>query len=192
MRCSCEKGGEEMSKKLSLRGNFLLADNAMLTNHPIFEYEANDLTRGWVVEAAYIWPRTTRASAGTDNGQYQMCASLATDTARILDFEFISDATDNRQIGWCQAGYQSRNSAIADFIANSGNSPNPAAFVIDPEHVVANGLWLNFPTVKDGSSSPTVSPDRTWNYMVILRPKKLDPKETILHLIKNFAQDVDN
>lgn len=177
-----------MSKKLSLRGSFLLDDNARMIDQQIFQYEANDLTRGWVIEAAYIWPRSSRGEIGGSDGQYQSCWSLATDEVGTLGFDDLCSASDNRQVAWCQAGYQLRHSTVSDFLANSGNSPNPAAFVVDPEHVVANGLWINGYTTSDSTDSPT----RYWNYMVILRPKKMDPKETILHLIKNVAQDIVN
>jgi len=175
-----------MSKRLSLRGKFTVADNARMVDHQAFIYEANDLTRGWVVEAAYLWPSTYRAEIGGSDGQYQMVASLATDTVGTIGFDEICNTSDNRQIGWIGSGFQLRAGPVSDFLANSGNAPTPAAFTIDPEHVVANGLWINCYSTSDSSTSP----DREWNYMIILKPKKLDPKETILHLIKNVAQDV--
>jgi hypothetical protein len=136
-----------------------------------------------------MWPKTSRAGTGSDHGQYQLCASVATDIVpSALSFDEVCSAEDNRQIAWLEAGYQRRNSTVGDFLANSGNNPNPAAFTVDPQHVVAKGLWINCYTTSDSSTSP----ERDWNYMVILRPKKLDPKETILHLIKNVAQDVVN
>tara|TARA_R100000306_G_C4371391_1_gene140137 strand:+ start:1520 stop:2053 length:534 start_codon:yes stop_codon:yes gene_type:complete len=177
-----------MSRTLSLRGVIETADNAQVLNHRVFTYEANDLTRGWVVEAAYLWPKTTRAASG-GNGHLQAVASLTTDT--ILDtggFPEMSDASDNRQIGWCNSGYLIRDSAVTDFLSNGSNPPNPAPFLIDPEHVVAKGLFLQFYTTSDFSTAVS----RDWNYMVVLRAKKLDPKETILHLIKNVAQDIVN
>ena len=177
-----------MSRTMSLRGSFEIADNAFMADHELFRYEANDLTKGWEVVGAYIWPTTTRASIGAAAGQFQAVASLATDTGNRGVADTICTAADNRQIAWIQSGYQMRNSAVSDFLANSGNSPNPAAFVIDPEHIIANGLWLNFGTTSDSTTSPT----REWSYMIILKTKKLDPKETILHLIKNVAQDIVN
>jgi hypothetical protein len=178
-----------MTRTLSLRGKITTADNAQVLDHQIFIYEANDLTRGWIVEAAYLWPCTTRVSVGADGG-FQACATLTTDTISYsgIGFDEMSDATDNRQIGWCNSGYLLRDSAVTDYLSNQSNPPNPAPFVIDPEHVVANGLFMQFYTTSDYSTAPA----RDWNYMVILKPKKLDPKETILHLIKNVAQDITN
>lgn len=178
-----------MSKTLSLRGTFSFDDNAMSADNEIFLYEANDLTRGWVVEAAYLWPVSIRAGHGNVNGQMMVAASIATDTITPadptdLDFDQICNASDNRQIGFLNSGYQMR-SGGGDFIANSGNPAGPVPFVIDAEHIVANGLWINAYSTTDSSTSPA----RDWNYMVVLRPKRLDPKETILHLIKNVAQD---
>ena len=180
-----------MTKKLSLRGSFILDDNARLVDLVLFQYEANDLTKGWVVEGAYVWPKQTRAVTGSGGDtQYQACWSLASDTlgydGYAPGFDDLCSSSDNRQIGWLQAGYQHRDNGSDDFLANSGNGPNPAAFVVDPEHVIANGIWLNGYTTSESG----LSPSREWNYMVILRPKKLDPKETILHLIKNVAQDI--
>ena len=72
-----------MSKILTLRGNFTVADNAILTDKQIFIYEAGDLTKGWEVDSAYIWPRDTRAEIGSADGQYQTNVSLATSTRAI-------------------------------------------------------------------------------------------------------------
>lgn len=175
-------------RSLSLRGRFTVADNARITDHEIFRYEANDLTRGWIVEAVYIWPATLRAPMTGGDGGYQLSSSIATDLIGSASFDGICDASDNRQIAWCQAGWTHRESAVTDFISNSRNPPAPCPYVVDPEHVVANGLWLNMYTTSDYSEGN----DREWCYMVILKAKKMDPKETILHLIKNVAQDVVN
>jgi len=177
-----------MTTLLSLRGSFTLDDNARIVDEQVFQYEANDLTRGWEIERAYMWPRTTRAETGADNGQYQAVFTLATDTIGNVGFDEISNAQDNRQCGWLQAGYQRRQSAVADFLANSGNSPNPAEFVLDPQTVVTSSLYLNGYTTSDSSTSPT----RQWNYMVVLKPKKMQPMQTILHIIKGKGQDVTN
>lgn len=175
-------------RSLTLRGTFVVADNARVTDEQIFSYEANDLTRGWILREAYIWPASYRGEIGSADGQYQANASLATDEIGSVGFDEISNVEDNRQVAWCALGFQLRAGPVSDFLSNSGNGPYPARFVIDPGTVVANGLYLNFYSTSESSTSP----DREWNYMVVLEPKKLDPKETILHLIKNYAQDVDN
>jgi hypothetical protein len=176
MCSSSEEVREEMSKILTLRGNFTVDDNAILTDKQIFIYEAGDLTKGWEVDSAYIWPRDTRAEIGT------------ADEINATQFDQVSNAADNRQMGWCNAGYQLRSSSVGDFLANSGNPPNPASFTLDPQHIVKKGLWLNFCSTSDS----TTSPPRLWNYLVVLKPRKLSTSEAILHLIKNVAQDVDN
>ena len=38
-----------MSRTMSLRGTFDIADNALMADHELFRYEANDLTKGWEV-----------------------------------------------------------------------------------------------------------------------------------------------
>jgi len=174
-------------RTMTLRGEFTMADHALSGQIELFRYEANDLSKGWIVEAAYIWPKTIRAAAGSAHGHLQVAASLQTDEVRYLTFPEVINASDNRQMGWCETGYLIRN-ASDDFLSNGSNPPNPSAFLIDPEHVVANGLWLQAYSTSDTGVHPT----RQWNYMVVLRPKKMDPKETILHLIKNVAQDVVN
>ena len=177
-----------MTKKLTLRGTISFDDNARSTDNQIFRYEANDLTRGWILKEAYFWPSTYRAGIGSSDGQYQINASLATDKIGSAGFDEIMDASDNRQVAFMAAGFQLRDGPVSDFLSNSGNGPYPSAFVIDPETIVANGLYLNAYSTSESSTSPT----RTWNYLVVLEPKKLDPKQTILHLIKNYAQDVEN
>jgi len=177
-----------MTTLLSLRGSFTLDDNARIVDEQVFQYEANDLTRGWEIERAYMWPRTTRAETEPDNGQSQAVFTLATDTISTVGFDEISNAQDNRQCGLLQAGYQRRQSAVADFLANSGNGPNPAEFVLDPQTIVTSSLYLNGYTTSDSSTSPT----RQWNYMIVLKPKKMQPMQTILHIIKGKGQDVDN
>jgi hypothetical protein len=176
-----------MTRRLSLRGTVSAADNSYSVDNQIFIYEANDLTRGWEIEAAYMWPTTTRASIGSASGQYQLTASLSTDEGTGTEFDEICTAADNRQCGWLQTGWQIRNSSVSDFLSDGG-SPSLQPFLLDPETIVAKGLWLNFYTTSDSTTAPT----REWSYMVVLKPKKMDPKETILHLIKNIAQDVVN
>jgi len=190
LREGCSKGGEEVSRVHSLRGCFSMDDNALSAQIPLFEYEANDLTKGWVVEAAYIWPRTTRKTAGSVHAHMQICASLQTDQVGSSGYGFadLVNASDNRQIGWLQSGYLIRQDGSDDYLSNGSNPPNPAKFVIDPEHVISHGLWLQAYGNTDADATAT----RTWNYMVLLRPKKMAPSETILHLIKNVAQDITN
>jgi hypothetical protein len=167
-----------------------MVDNALQVDQQIFSYEANDLTRGWELESCYVWPKDTRAAIGSSDGQYQACFSIATDTIDRagLTFTDVCDAGDNRQCGWLQAGYQLRDSSVADFLANSGNSPNPAKFVLDPQTVVVSALYINCYSTSDSSTSPA----REWNYMVVLKPRKMQPMQTILHIIKGKGQDVDN
>lgn len=177
-----------MSKVLTLRGTFINPDNARITDQQIFTYEGVDLTRGWEVEKAYIWC-TSQRGANVSDGQMQCAASIATDTIGSVGFDAICDSNDNRQIGWCTWGYQTRSgSGASDFIAHSGNPSGPVPFVLDPEHVVTQALYLNhYSTTED-----TDATSREWSYLVVLRPKKLDPARAILYRIKNVAQDVSN
>jgi len=173
---------------LSLRGSFTMVDNALQYDHKIFSHESNDLTRGWEILAAYVWPRDNRGETGTADGVLGTCFSIATDTIGRggLSFDNICDASDNRQCGWLQIGYGARASAVSDFLANTG-IPNPAKFVLDPQTIVTNGLWLNSYSTSDSSTSPS----REWNYMIVLKPKRLAPMVTLLQMIKSRGQDVD-
>jgi len=174
-------------KKLSLRGSFTLDDNARMVDHEIFSYEANDLTRGWEIESAHVWVRESRAATGSASGMLQATFSLATDLVGTLGFEDLCSAEDNRMCGWIQAGYRRRDSPVNDFITNQGGAW-PASFIIDPQTVVVSSLYINGATISDSSTSPS----RLWNYMVVLKPRKMQPMQTILHIIKGKAQDVDN
>lgn len=177
-----------MSRTLTLRGSFVCADNARTIDNQVFIYEGTDLSKGWEVTGAFIWATSQRGTTGAD-GQLQCAASLATDVVGSIGFDDICDAKDNRQIGWATWGYQSRTgSGASDFIAHSGNPSGPIELVIDPEHIVKNGLWLNMYSTSESGTSP----DRTYSYMIVLRPKRLTASQAILHLIKNVAQDVEN
>ena len=165
-----------------------MVDNALQYDHKIFSHESNDLTRGWEILSAYVWPRDNRAEIGSSDGVMGACFSIATDTISRggLTFDNICDASDNRLCGWCQVGYGIR-AAGTDFLANTGIT-NPAKFVLDPQTIVTNGLWLNSYSTSDSGTSPT----RDWNYMIVLKPKRLAPMVTLLQMIKSRGQDVDN
>ena len=174
-------------KNLSLRGTIALADNARLNDYQVFTYEAGDLTRAWIVKEFYLWPRDFRAQGTTSDGQFLVCASLATDVIGSTGFDEILNVDDNRQIGWLAKGYNLRN-ASSDFIAGpTGITPDNAA-LLDPDHVINNELFINLYTTSDDTNSAT----RRWNYLVILEPKKISPVEAILQLVKGKAQNIDS
>ncbi len=180
-----------MSRKLSLRGTYEVEDNARFLNHEIFSYEANDLTRGWEIEAAYIWPATNRATTAFTGsataGHMQVCASLATDSLGTVGFDQICNTGDNRQCAWIQQGFQMR-SLGEDFIGTTGGPSEPTPFLCDPQTIVNTHLYINQYSTTDSTSSPS----RIWNYLVILKPKKMTPSDSILQIVKSKAQDVDN
>lgn len=176
-----------MSKTLSLRGAITIADNARSINNQVFSYEANNLTRGWIVREFYWWPASVRAETGTADGQFQSSATLATDTVGSPGFDDISSVIDNRFIAWMQRGFNRRNGAIGDFITTP-TGINDSRALIDPDHVVNNALYINAYSTSDS----TTSPSREWNYLIILEEKKLSPQAAILALIKGKAQDIDN
>lgn len=183
------EAGDPVGRILTLRGNFSCDDNAVVVDQRIFQYDAVDLTKGWKVKEAWIWPKTIRAVTGTGDGQLTLAGSLATDSG-ISDSSFgpQMDAADNRQIGWLNVSYQFRD-ANTDFLArNNGGFTEGNRLLIDPNTIVATGLYINMYVSSDNTNSPS----RDYNYVVILEEKKMQESETILQIIKSTAQDVDN
>ncbi len=176
-----------MSKILTFRGSIDVADNAKSENNKIFSYEAADLTRAWKVVSFYLWPETVRASTGSVDGQFALCASLATDTIDSSGFDDVVSINDNRQIGWIQKGYNLRDSPVSDFIA-SPTGINDLAAILDPDHIINRHLYVNLYTTSDSSTSPT----RRYNYLIVLEPRTINENEAILQMIKGVAQNIDS
>lgn len=173
-----------MTKLLSFRGRITAADNSILKNENIFTYTSPDLTRAWKIESFYIWP-DPRAIAATD-GQWQLSASLATDLIEATTFEAVQDVSDNRQIGWMSKGYNMRD-ASKDFITGpTGLGDNQA--LVDPDHIINRNLYINFYTTTDSDTSP----QRSYNYLLILREVKVTESQAILQMVKGVAQDIRN
>ena len=143
-----------------------------------------DRTRAWKIESFYIWP-DPRAIAATD-GQWQLSASLATDLIEATTFEAVQDVSDNRQIGWMSKGYNMRD-ASKDFITGpTGLGDNQA--LVDPDHIINRNLYINFYTTTDSDTSP----QRSYNYLLILREVKVTESQAILQMVKGVAQDIRN
>lgn len=175
-----------MSRILTFRGSIDIDDNSRSTNNKIFSYEAADLSRAWKVQAFYFWPETYRAETGTGDGQLLVAASLSTDTIQPSGFDDTVTVNDNRQFGWMVKGYNMR-SAATDFITSpTGLEDNRA--IVDPDHVVNRHLYINSYI----TSNFTTSPERRYNYLVILEPIKISENEAILQMVKGVAQDIVN
>ena len=178
-----------MGKIMTLRGTMPpTADNARSQNNQIFSFEANVLEKGWIVKEFYFWPATVRAATGTVEGQYQVTAMLQTDDMGNLGIPNIGKCSDNRSIAWMQKGYNLRDASVGDFIASPTGNYFDNKAIIDPDHVVNDALYISFFTTSDS----TVSPERLWNYMVILEEIKLTPAKAILSLLKGKGQDLEN
>lgn len=176
-----------MSRLLSLRGEFTFVDNSRNTDKIIFSYTSPDLTRAWKVKSFYLWPKQMRAATGTVEGQFNICASISTDTIGSVAFEDIMSVQDNRQIGWMNKGYNLRDSSISDFITSpTGLEDNQA--LLDPQHIVNRNLYLNFYSTSDS----TTSPSREYNYLLILEEMSVTESEAILQMVKGVAQDIRN
>jgi len=174
-------------KLLSLRGTIEAADNARIVDQLIFTYNSPDLTRAWKIDSFYLWPKTVRALSGTSDGQFQISASLATDTIGSVGFDDIMNVEDNRQIGWVSRGYNLRDKGTDDFItAPTGLMDSQS--IQDPDHIVNRNLYLNFYSTSDS----TVSPTREYNYLLVLKEMKINENEAILQMVKGVAQDIRN
>ena len=173
-------------RALTLRGTTEQVLDAAGTPVKIFEYEDNDLTKGWKVVEAYVWCSSTQADFGANTGQFLMQTALHTDTGINVASFGKWGAFDNRIIGW---NNQSFNERAGDFPSNVGSSFSTAArLVLDPNHVICRDLFLSFQSQSDGAASPRME----WSYMVVLEPKKMSASETILSIIKSVGQDIDN
>lgn len=173
-----------MTKLLSFRGTITAADNSISKNTNIFTYTSPNLTRAWKVESFYLWPNP-RATAATD-GQWQLTASLATDEIEGSTFDSVATVEDNRLIGWMSKGYNMRDAA-KDFITGpTGLADNQA--IMDPDHIINRNLYINFYTTTDSDTSP----QRDYNYLLILREVKVSESEAILQMVKGVAQDIRN
>jgi len=174
-------------KLLSLRGTIEAADNARIVDQLIFTYNSPDLTRAWKIDSFYLWPKTVRALSGTSDGQFQISASLATDTIGSVGFDDIMNVEDNRQIGWVSRGYNLRDKGTDDFISAPTGLMDSQS-IQDPDHIVNRNLYLNFYSTSDS----TVSPTREYNYLLVLKEMKINENEAILQMVKGVAQDIRN
>ena len=179
-----------MGKLMTLRGTTeAVADNARFLNFQIFSFEANILEKGWIVKDFYFWPADVRASTGSTEGQFGICATLSTDEipTALGGFDDLASVSDNRTFAWMQKGYNLRDSATSDFITSPTGLYYDNKAIVDPDHVVNDALYINFFTTSDSGTSPS----RKYNYMVVLEEIKLTPARAILSLLKGKGQDLD-
>jgi len=174
-------------RHLTLRGTVDIADKNLLTNHQIFEFESNDLTKGWIVDYCYVWCSSPGGAVSSD-GQGVFESALATDKIKIPGGVATSfPASDNRLIGWLIQGANLR--SAGDMASFQGSSfADGTRMTIDPDHIINRDLFLNFYSITDPSQSPV----REWSYLVGLSPVKLSPAESVLSMVKGVAQDIDN
>tara|TARA_R110002110_G_C13401935_1_gene712833 strand:+ start:1012 stop:1539 length:528 start_codon:yes stop_codon:yes gene_type:complete len=175
-----------MTKLLSFRGRITAADNSISKNNNIFTYTSPDLTRAWKVESFYIWPVPRPERPTLLDGQWMLNASLATDEIEAASFDVVQDVSDNRQIGWVAKGYNLRTGTI-DFLTGPTGLEDNAA-LMDPDHIINRNLYINFYSSSDSDESP----DRNYNYLLILREVKVSESEAILQMVKGVAQDIRN
>lgn len=173
-----------MGRTFSLRGKFSVADNAIHTER-IFDYVSPDRARGWKVTRAYFWPLDTRAEIGTSDGQYTAEMSLSTDSMRLVDFDKLMDASDNRICAWGASGFSIR-AAGTDFLAYQSLNMLPE-LTVDPDVIITKELHVNFQSTSESSTSPT----RQWCYLIVLEEEKITPAQSVFQQIKGMGQDID-
>lgn len=180
-----------MGRLMTLRGTTPdTADNGRYLNFQIFSFEANILEKGWIVKEFYFWPADVRADTGSTSGQFQIAATLSTDEipSGLGGFGDLGSCSDNRTFAWMQKGYNRRDSAITDFITSPTGLYYDNKGIVDPDHVVNDALYINYFSTSDS----TTSPNRKYNYMVVLEEIKLTPARAILSLLKGKGQDLEN
>ena len=169
----------------SLRGKFVGFDGGVTSNVLLFDYVSPDRKKAWRVDAAWIWPITVREDVGID-GVVGLNAVLSTDIIKT-NINSISDPTDNRVFAWAQNKYNIRD-AEDDFMVSDSGFLRDAQFVIDPDTMVTKELYLSMAASSDSS----ISAEREWGYMVVLREVKVSAAESLFQQIKGMGQELSN
>ena len=167
----------------SLRGKFVGYDGGVTANHLVFDYVSPDRKKAWKVDGAWIWPITVRGDVGID-GVVGLNAVLTTDEIKT-NILTISDPTDNRVFAWAQNKYNIRD-AEDDFIVSDSGFLRDAQFVIDPDTLVTKELYISAAMSSDSS----LSTEREWGFMIVLREVKVSAMESLFQQIKGMGQDV--
>jgi hypothetical protein len=183
---------KEMSKKiLSLRG--VIEDVPCQTgvlDSLLFEYESNDLKKGWKVIDAKIWITKTEFAADTNyrSAKVAIRGQLQTDIIGDTSPEgqYTSDPSDNRAIGWMSASYE------CDANTATGKGffiPYHDREIVDPDHVITRELRMS--TFYDGHSGLEGEKVNV-GYLIVLEKQKITDAEFVLQTVKGIAQDIFN
>lgn len=168
----------------TLRGTITLDDSdGVKQDQLIFNYESHDRTRGWRVTEAYLWPATSTTSTSGDD-QQNIRAVLATDVLGRINDDLL-DISDTRKFGFLNQQYLFRN-ATTDFQNPNGQSIPDSNFLIDPDTIVTNAVYLTAMSTEDGVATNV----RKWSYLVVMKPLTISPEESILQQLKGIGQDV--
>lgn len=183
------------SRTYTIRGKLTCADGELVAPTitgptQILSYSSVDRTKAWKLRAWWVWPITVRAETGTTDGQLQMDAALWTDTKRLAGasaFNMMLDPTENRSVGWLQAGYKIEADASGDFLASQSRGEMPRG-IIDEDRLITDNLFISLQT----SSASSVKPSREWGFMVVLDQVKVSPLESVVQQLKGVGQDLEN
>ena len=177
-----------MGRTFTMRGKFSVADNALTNNGygiNIFDYVSPDRKKAWKVSRAWLWPITVRGEIGGSNGQYIANAALGTEDIQLVDFSTIPDVTENRFIAWSNQTYQIQN-AGSDFLQSRNGTPDSYEFIVDPDRMVVQQLFLWFST----TSSSATRAVRGWAFIVEVGQMKGTAWESVFQQIKGMGQDL--
>ena len=150
----------------------------------LFNYESNELTKGWIVRSAEMWiGGRTRAGSdpgGADPNFGAIKMKLQTDTIGANEF---LEAEDNRNFAWNMMTYGISSSSPYNFV------PQERFCIIDPDHIITRQLWATFTSEGwPGNESAPIDID----YLIVLEQVKTTPAENILQQVKSVAQDALN
>ena len=170
-------------KTLSLRGTISLTDSRTSLDNEIFTFESPDRTTAWRITKAWFWPKTVLGNTSGDH-QFVTTAWLSTDTMSGVE---EMDVNDNRACAWSYNGYYARGDNTDEFLVPMGSPLPEAGFIIDPNTVVTNQLFLSAVSYAEHAQAVV----REYNYMVVLESMNISPTESILQQLKGIGQDVD-
>ncbi len=169
----------------TLRGVITMDDNdGESFNNLIFNFESLNRKRAWRIKEAYLWPATATTSVSADD-QMMVQANLATDNIRA-NIDNVLNISDTRLFGFLYSQYLLREDGSADFLVPNGFGIRDSQFLLDPDTIVTNQLYLNARTDSDSVSSNL----RKWSYLIVMESLSISPEESILQQLKGIGQDI--
>jgi hypothetical protein len=123
------------------------------------------ITRGYVIEAFHIFPSDVSVSNSDVIGTLALAKRDCT-----LDW----DASKQTQIGWASA-----------YMPGTYHVAGEGFSLIVPDHIVVRDLWIT-------GRAAAALPGEPFNYMVILREVTITEDESVMAILKEVQQDVED